>query len=162
MVYRHVFNLCSIVWINSKYGLKIFLEWKKEEKNLHKNCSFFRPLAFLPVFFVLFFPSTLTKFQFFKFSKFCSLKLSLFFITFITFWIFTNNLNLVEVSLDKVLSLNLSKNRQLHLMWVRNLWLHQPAHFVSLISYYTSWKQKILDFLIFSGCLKRDQWHEMA
>ena len=36
-------------------------------------------------------------------------------------------------------------------------------HLVALISFDTPWKhQKTSGFLIFSGCMKRDQWHEMG
>ena len=37
------------------------------------------------------------------------------------------------------------------------------THFMSRISFDTPWKrQKTSDFLMFSGGIKRDQWHEMS
>ena len=37
------------------------------------------------------------------------------------------------------------------------------THFMPLISLDTPWKhQKSSGFLMFSGCIKRDQWHEMG
>ena len=38
----------------------------------------------------------------------------------------------------------------------------QLTHFKSLVSFYIPWKhQKTFGFLMFSGGLERDQWHEM-
>ena len=37
------------------------------------------------------------------------------------------------------------------------------THFIPLVSFYTPWKhQKTRGFLMFSGGLERDQWHEMG
>ena len=39
----------------------------------------------------------------------------------------------------------------------------QLTHIMSLASFYTSWKyQKTSGFLMFSGGIKREQWHEMS
>ena len=37
------------------------------------------------------------------------------------------------------------------------------SHYMPLFSFYTSWKhQKTRGFLMFSGGIEREQWHEMA
>ena len=41
--------------------------------------------------------------------------------------------------------------------------LNALTHFMPLVSFYTAWKhQKTSGFLMFSGGIERDQWHEMG
>ena len=40
---------------------------------------------------------------------------------------------------------------------------HALTHFMSLDSFYTPWKhQETLGFMMISGGVERDQWHEMG
>ena len=43
---------------------------------------------------------------------------------------------------------------------VRSMW--NLTNFILLASFYNFRKQKISDFLLFSGVMGKDQWHEMG
>ena len=58
------------------------------------------------------------------------------------------------------------RNRLKHLLRKKTLYKRPKqmlTHFMPLVSFYTPWKyQKAIGFLMFSGCIERDQWNEMS